>query len=104
MDTETTIPALAPFLDPEGRLVSLPSRYKKQLLAYYYLASGIEAGRVYTEGEINDFFDRWTVFHDPAALRRALCDRGLLYRTNDGSRYWRPDALPSLEQFLARCL
>lgn len=101
MENDYTIPELKPFLNEAGQLVVLPSKYKKKLLAYYYLATKIEPGRQYTQKDINELLDRWAVFNDPATLRRELYDRRLLDRTLDGSRYWRQEDLPSLEQFLA---
>ena len=77
------IPELRAFLDEKGRLTSLPSKYKKQLAAVWYL-------------------DAWHTFHDPAALRRYLTDLGLMTRERDGSRYRRADTLPSLAEFLGR--
>ena len=42
------IPELRAFLDEKGRLTSLPSKYKKQLAAVWYLADRLEPGRDYT--------------------------------------------------------
>lgn len=77
---------LSPFLDQDGRLLSLPARHKKKLLALWYLAERIDAGRQYTEPEINDLLDEWTVFRDHATLRRELYNKRLLNRTEDGTR------------------
>lgn len=67
---------LLPFLDKNGRLISLPTKHKKKLLALWYLAGKIEAGRAYSEPEINDLLDEWTLFHGPATLRRYIRDSG----------------------------
>ena len=91
---------IRPFLDEAGRLTALPAKYKKKLPALWYLAGKIEAGRQYTEQEINALLDEWTCFHDPASLRRELYNKHLLDRTADGSRYWRAEALPELEAFI----
>ncbi len=72
------------------------------LLALWYLAGKVEAGRQYTEAELNELLDAWTLFHDPATLRRELYNKRLLDRTADGSRYWRADPLPELAELLAR--
>lgn len=98
------IPELKAFLDDKGRLTSLPAKYKKQLCAVWYLADKLEAGREYTQDELGDILDAWHTFHDPAALRRALADRGLVTRSRDGSVYRRAEKLPSLEEFLGRNL
>ena len=94
------IPELKAFLDEKGRLTALPSRYRKQLCAVWYLGSKLEAGRDYTQDELGDALDAWHTFHDPAALRRFLTDLGLMTRERDGSRYRRTDELPSLEEFI----
>ena len=96
------IPELRSFLDEKGRLTSLPSKYKKQLAAVWYLADRLEPGRDYTQDELGDALDAWHTFHDPAALRRYLTDLGLMTRERDGSRYRRADTLPSLAEFLGR--
>lgn len=93
---------LMPFLDADGRLISLPAKYKKKLLALWYLSGKFEAGRQYTEAEINDRLDEWTLFHDPATLRRELYNKQLLNRTMDCSRYWKAENIPDLEAFIKK--
>ncbi len=93
---------LLPFLDENGRLISLPAKHKKKLLALWYLAGKIEAGREYSEPEINDLLDEWTLFHDPATLRRELYNKRLLDRTTDCRRYWKADDIPALEAFIQK--
>ena len=93
---------LTPFFDEDGRLISLPAKHKKKLLALWYLAGKVEAGRQYTEAELNELLDAWTLFHDPATLRRELYNKRLLDRTPDGSCYWRAEPLPALAEFIAR--
>ena len=73
--------ALPPFFDPDGRLLSLPAKHKKKLLALWYLAGKLEAGRQYAKAELNALLDAWTCFHDPATLRRELYNKRLLNRT-----------------------
>ena len=93
---------LSPFFDRDRRLLSLPARHKKKLLALWYLAGKLEAGRQYAEAELNGLLDAWTCFHDPATLRRELYNKRLLDRTADGSRYWLAGPLPELAEFIAR--
>lgn len=93
---------LLPFLDKNGRLISLPAKHKKKLLALWYLAGKVEAGREYSEPEINDLLDEWTLFHDPATLRRELYNKRLLDRTTDCRRYWKADDIPALEAFIQK--
>ena len=88
---------LLPFLDKNGRLISLPAKHKKKLLALWYLSGKVEAGREYSEPEINDLLDEWTLFRDPATLRRELYNKRLLDRTTDCRRYWKAEDIPALE-------
>lgn len=90
------------FLDNAGRLVSFPAKHKKKLKVIWYLAGKIEAERQYSESEINDLLDEWTVFKDHATVRREFYNKMLLNRTNDCSRYWKPKDIPSLEEFLEK--
>ncbi len=97
---EQELRELGPFLDRSGRLTALPAKHKKKLLALWYLAWKLDAGRRYTESEINDLLDTWTLFHDPATLRRELYNQQLLNRAVDGSGYWRAEEIPALEAFV----
>lgn len=102
MDNEYIMHELSSFLTEDGRITALPSKHKKKLYVFYYLASKIEAGKTYTESEINDILDEWTLFHDPATLRRELFNKFLLNRTNDCRTYWKEENLPPLEEFIAK--
>lgn len=86
------------FLDERGRLMLFPSKHRLKKLACAYLAGKLEAGKSYTEREINDLLDEWTTFHDPATLRREMYDAMLLEREKDGSRYWIGDG--ALESYM----
>ena len=92
--------ALTPFLDRVGRLISLPAKHKKKLLSLWYLAGKLEAGRPYTEQEINALPEERTLFHDPATLRRELYSKRLLDRTPDCSSYRKAENIPAPEAFL----
>jgi hypothetical protein len=76
-------------LDSEGRLILWPSKRTLQGVALDFLAAKLEAGRVYSEKEINALFNHFHTFNDAALLRRELHERGLLNRAKDGSEYWR---------------
>lgn len=95
---------LTPFLDEAGRLTAFPAKHRKKLAALWYLAGKLQAGRQYSEPEINALLDDWTLFHDPATLRRELYNKRLLDRTADCSRYWKEESAPTLEAFLAQYL
>ena len=92
---------LSPFLNSQRQLILLPARQKKKRIALWYLAGRLEAGREYTEQEINGLLDAWHTFHDPATLRRELYNNRLLDRSADGSRYWAQPAPGSFAEFMA---
>jgi len=75
-------------LDGEGRLTLWPSKRTVQLVALDYLATKFEAGKVYSEKDVNMLLNQLHTFKDSALLRRELYERGLLNRAKDGSEYW----------------
>lgn len=79
------------FLDKNSKLKVWPSRKQraKQVLALEFLTSKFEAGREYTEKEVNEILNQHHTFGDPALLRRELYMKGFFDRTPDGRRYWR---------------
>lgn len=93
---------LKSFMNKNMQLVTLPAKYKKKLIAYYYLATKIEAGQQYTESDINDILNQWAIFRDPATLRRELYNKHLVNRTNDCKYYWKDEEDLSLEEFIAK--
>ena len=103
-EPDAALKELRPFFDSEQRLTAMPSKYRKKLLALWYLAQKLDGGRTYTEPEINDLLDAWALFDDPSTLRRALYNKMLLNRTNDCKTYWKADVIPPLTDFLARYL
>ena len=99
---EKEISDLTPFLDSDGRLTQMPAKHKKKLIALWYLAEKIESGQQYTEQEINGLLNEWTLFHDPATLRRELYNKLLLNRTPDCNRYWKAENIPGLKEFIEK--
>lgn len=95
MDVKTN---LRHFLDAEGKLIAFPARQKMKRYALLYLSEKIEAGRSYTEREINDILLKWHTFADPATLRRELYDIHLLDRSRDGREYHLSDTPPSPQE------
>ena len=76
---------LARFLDPDGRLRTIPSKHAKLLVVLDHLAQSFEPGARYEEAEV-DLVLRG--FHDDhAALRRYLVENGFL--TREHGVYWR---------------
>ena len=76
---------LANFLDPEGRLKTIPTKLSKLLVVLDRIAQEFEPGETYPEAQVNDVLQR---FHpDYAALRRYLVENGFM--TREDSMYWR---------------
>jgi hypothetical protein len=84
-------PALAPFLDAQGRLTAWPAKERLRHAAIEYLSTRFLPGRAYSEAEVNALLDGAHTFRDPVLLRRMLFDLGHLDRMRDGSWYWRAD-------------
>lgn len=95
------IKELKSFLNEDMQLTALPAKHKKQLVAFYYLATKIDAKQKYTEMQINEVLNRWAIFGDPATLRREMYNKRLLNRTNDCTSYWKEENIPSLDDFIA---
>ncbi|MDX1995432.1 MAG: DUF2087 domain-containing protein [bacterium] len=93
-DNEQKPDRLNAYLDAEGRVTRWPTRkgtFADQELVLAYLATKFEAGKVYTEREVNDVLRQYHTFEDWALLRRELFERGYLNREKNGSLYWRTE-------------
>lgn len=88
---------LRAFLDEEGRIIQYPAKRKAKVLCFFYLIQKFEAGRVYTEPEVNELLTRWHTFGDYCTFRRELCDCGFLVRENKGGSYQMAEVQPKLE-------
>lgn len=89
--------ALCNFLDREGKLVAYPAKRKMKLYALAYYAGQFEAGKRYTETQVNDLIDSVSRFRDHATIRRELYNCRFLDRERDGSAYWLEEPQPQLE-------
>lgn len=89
---------LKSFLDTQDRLTAIPVKRKRKLYALSYLAEKFEAGKAYTEKEVNDLLESWHTFHDPATLRRELYDNRFLDRERDRSSYWLEETPPTFPE------
>lgn len=78
-------------LDPL-RLEHFPRKEKKKLIVLAEIARRFEAGREYTEKEVNEVLR--AVFDDYVTLRRYLIEYAFLARTRDGARYWTTTSAP----------
>lgn len=92
---------LKPFFDDYMRLTALPAKYKKQLMAFYWIASQLREDGVWNERELNAALNAWHTFGDPALIRRTLVDLGVLDRDPRGTRYTLRQPMPTLNEFLA---
>ena len=95
---ETARKLLAHHLDDRGRLKLLPAKRKTKIAALYYLSTKLEKGKSYTEAELNDRLDAWSLFHDPATLRREMYNLRLLDREPHGRAYWLEAEAPALPE------
>ena len=102
MDKSTLPRDLRPFLDDNGRLCQWPSRHKVQRMAVALLAQRFEAGRHYSERELNFIVMDGHTFADWALIRRSLVDWKFMERLSDGSKYWlRDDAAERIARELS---
>ena len=85
------------FLDANGKLTAFPAKRKMKVYCLFYLAGKFEAGREYTEREVNELLLDWHTFADPATLRRELYDYGFLDRSRDGKVYRLAETQPAPE-------
>ena len=92
-------PLLKNFLDSEGKLKLFPAKRKMKIIALFYLASFFEAGRQYTEQEVNLLLLQHHTFSDPATLRRELYDFHFIDRTPDGRIYTLSTPQPTIDSF-----
>ncbi|MEP9353463.1 DUF2087 domain-containing protein [Xanthobacter sp. KR7-65] len=83
--------------DGTGRLVRWPSKESRRILALWVLWSRLPAATTLTEAQINAELRALHLFDDPALLRRAMVDLGLLWRTRDGGAYRRIGQRPPPE-------
>jgi hypothetical protein len=75
------------FTDKSGKLKEIPAQRKKLEAVLRRLALDFEAGRQYSEKEVNIILG---AYHpDTASLRRELIGFGLLGRDPRGEHYWR---------------
>ncbi|MDO4564766.1 MAG: DUF2087 domain-containing protein [Clostridia bacterium] len=85
------------FLDEQGRLIRFPAKQRMKIQALAYLATKFDAGKVYSEKQVNETLELWHTFHDPATLRRELFDFRFMDRTPDCREYRLCDPLPDYE-------
>ncbi|WP_026881922.1 DUF2087 domain-containing protein [Clostridium akagii] len=77
------------FLDKDGKIRSWPTKTNFKVEVLKYMASKFELGKDYKEKEVNDIIEEWHTFGDHFLLRRGMIENKLLFRTRNGSKYWR---------------
>ncbi len=80
------------FIDPAGRLLTIPVHRKKRLAVLRWLVEDFQPGRAYPESDVNRILGRR--HPDFAALRRYLVDEELMQRRR--GMYWRTGSMPNL--------
>ncbi|WP_223068139.1 DUF2087 domain-containing protein [Paenibacillus caui] len=70
----------------DGQLTTFAIKEKAKFVVLREISKRFDAGRVYTEKEINEIIK--TVYEDYVTIRRYLIDYGFLDRKEDGSAYW----------------
>jgi hypothetical protein len=70
-----------------GKLTHLPNKQKKLVVILRWLATHFQAGRMYSEGEVNEVI-KAVYADDYVSLRRDLVDMGYLQRERSGGKYW----------------
>ena len=84
------------FLDADMRLKAFPAKRKMKIHALLYLAQKFEAGKTYSEKEVNEILLLWHTFSDPATLRREMYDYRFFDRSRDGREYRLCEHQPTL--------
>ncbi|QWC00190.1 DUF2087 domain-containing protein [Mycoplasmatota bacterium] len=75
------------FVSKESLMIHVfPKKQKQKYLCLLWIKSLFEKDKYYTEKEINDLLKN--IHQDYVMIRRYLVDFGLLYRKEDGSKYW----------------
>ena len=84
--TDNARKALGQF-DDQGRLQRWPVKFSVQALVMWVLWTRFDAGRTYTEREVNAILKDAQTFGDHVTLRRELINHRLLARKSDCSEY-----------------
>lgn len=75
------------FFRLDATLKSLPAKESKKIVVLKHLLTLFEAGKQYSESEINALLI--PVYEDHVQIRRALIDYKLLERSQDCRLYWK---------------
>ena len=75
------------FLDESGLVERYPIKVSEKQIVLNYLSQFFEAGRFYSEREVNEVLKAHISFQDYVTLRRDLFDFNYLTRSLDGGTY-----------------
>ena len=75
------------FLNELGLVERYPVKLSEKQVVLNYLFKFFEAGRLYTEREVNDILKAHISFEDYVTIRRDLFDFNYLKRSLDGGTY-----------------
>lgn len=79
----------------DGPIKTFDMKEKSKLVVLRQIAKRFEAGRIYTEKEVNDILEN--TYSDFATLRRYLIEYGFMDRRPDGSQYWLKESKREME-------
>lgn len=77
----------ARFFNGKGQLQAVPAKQDRKIELLDFLALSFEAGRTYTEKEINEILEAY--YYDFPYLRRLLIDNNYLDRDSVTGMYWK---------------
>jgi predicted transcriptional regulator len=80
---------LKAYLGADGRIKAFPVQRKKELAILRHVVKTFEAGRRYSEKEVNALLRRFS--DDTARLRRYLVEFGFMGRQGGGGEYWKTE-------------
>lgn len=69
------------FFTEQGSLINIPARLKKRLIVLEYLANQLDAKKLYSEKELNEFIRKFN--DDFALIRRELYIHKFVNRINE---------------------
>jgi len=72
--------------DDSMQLIIFPKKQKQKYLCLLWIITLFEKDKEYTEKDVNDIL--MNVYPDFVMVRRYLVDYNLLFRTDNGSKYW----------------
>jgi hypothetical protein len=72
--------------DESMQLIIFPKKQKQKYLCLLWIVTLFEKNIDYSEKQVNEILKK--VYPDYVMVRRYLVDYNLMFRTDNGSRYW----------------